>query len=224
MDTKIITVINQKGGAGKTTTSMQLAGSLSRRGFDVLVVDADKQNTSVRWSSSADEENPFPATVISLAEAGKNIHREIHKQIGKYEIIIIDCPPSVDSPIGGSALVLADLAIVPVVPSPPDLWASINISQLIEQAALMNTDLKSYLLVNRMQPNTSLSKDVMEVLPEFNMPIFETKFHQRTVFAESGMYGATVHDFGKKQKKAIEEVEALANEVLPLIDLPENQE
>src|SRR4051795_3748832 len=141
MPAKIISVVNQKGGSGKTTLSMQLAGALARRGHDVLIVDADPQGTATRWAASAEDEKPFPATVAGLAAAAGKVHREVKKYISRYDYIIIDCPPAVDSLAPQSALLIADLAVVPVIPSPPDLWASVGITKLIENARTVNEEL-----------------------------------------------------------------------------------
>jgi chromosome partitioning protein len=67
----------------KTTLSMQLSGSLARRGHDVLVVDADPQGTATRWAASAEDDKPFPATVAGLAAAGGKVNREVKKYVGR---------------------------------------------------------------------------------------------------------------------------------------------
>ena len=128
MTAKIIVVVNQKGGAGKTTVSMQLAGTLGRRGHKVLVIDADPQATATRWAASAAEGQAFPASLSGLSAAGGKVHREAQKYVEDYAFIVIDCPPAADSAVPQSALMIADLALVPVIPSPLDLWASVGSS------------------------------------------------------------------------------------------------
>ena len=123
MAARIITVCNQKGGSGKTTTCMTLAAGLAARGWDVLVVDADPQGTATRWGSSAPEETPFPATVINLAAAKANLHRMVRDHVEKFDVVLLDCPPAVESPATQSALLISDLALVPVIPRPGELWA-----------------------------------------------------------------------------------------------------
>jgi chromosome partitioning protein len=213
MKAKIIAVVNQKGGAGKTTVTMQVAGSLGRRGHKVLVVDADPQGTATRWAASADDNNPFPATVVGLsAEQGK-LHREVKKLMDNYQYIIIDGPPASDSPVAQSALMIADLALVPIIPSPLDMWASIGIKKAIEDASDINESLKSRLVVNQCQPNTCLAQDVLDLLPEFGIMMAKSQFHQRTVYRQCAVFGQTVHDFGSKAAPAIKEVELLIDEV-----------
>ena len=217
MKAKVIAVVNQKGGAGKTTVAMQLAGSLGRRGLKILVVDADPQGTSTRWAASADDSRPFPATVVGLSAAQGKLHREVKKLMDDYEYIVIDGPPASDSPVAQSALMIADLALVPIIPSPLDMWASIGIKKGIEDASDMNEGLKSRLVVNQCQPNTRLAKDVLDLLPKFGIKMAKSQFHQRTVYRQSAVFGQTVHDFGAKASPAIEEVEMLVKEVLELL-------
>lgn len=131
MPAKIITVANQKGGSGKTTVSMQLAGTLARRGYRVLVVDADPQATATRWAASASDDIPFPASVVGLSAANEKVHREVRKFIDDYSVIIIDCPPAADSQVPQSTLLVADLVLVPIIPSPLDMWAAVGIKQVI---------------------------------------------------------------------------------------------
>lgn len=217
MTAKIITVVNQKGGSGKTTLSMQLAGALARRGHKVLVVDADPQGTATRWAASAEDEKPFPASVVGLSAASTKVHREVKKFVGDYQYIIIDCPPAADSPVPQSALLVADLALVPVIPSPLDMWAAVGIREVIANVGDINEDLKSRLVINQLQPNTTLAKEAMEVLPEFGIELCRTYMHQRQVYRQSAVFGQTVHDFGSKAAAAVEEIESLTNELLALL-------
>jgi len=217
MTAKIISIVNQKGGAGKTTLSMQLAGTLGLKKYKVLVIDADPQATATRWASSAEDDKPFPASVSGLSAAGSKVHREVKKFVEDYDYIVIDCPPAADSPVPQSALMISDMAIVPVIPSPLDLWASVGIRQVIENISDINEDLMPYLMVNQCQPNTSLAKETLKILPEYGIPVMKTKLHQRTVYRQSAVYGGTVHNLGSKASPAIKEVDSLAQEVLKIL-------
>ena len=217
MTAKIITICNQKGGSGKTTLSMQLAGTLARRKKKVLVVDADPQGTATRWAASAEDENPFSASVIGLSAANEKVHREVKKFVGDYDFIIIDCPPAADSPVPQSALLIADLALVPIIPSPLDLWASVGIRQVIENVSLINETLAARLVVNQCQPKTNLAKETLEILPEFGIPVCKNYLSQRTAYRQSAAFGQTVQDFGSKAKDAIREIESLTKEILLIL-------
>lgn len=213
---KIVVVANQKGGAGKTTTSMQLAGGFAYIGRKVLVIDGDPQGTSVRWSAAAQDSKPFPATVVSLSAAGDKIHREIRNFIDNYDIIIVDCPPAAESNVAQSALLVADLCIVPVLPSPPDIWASVAIKEAINKATVINEEMQARILVNQLQHNLSLMKEIVPLLDHFNIPLFETTWGQRVAYKESAAIGQSVHALGDRAKQAIEEVNSVVKEIISL--------
>lgn len=219
MTAKIISIVNQKGGSGKTTVAMQLAGTLCLRGVNVQVIDADEQNSALEWAAMAPEGSPFPVRVCSLAKAGMKIHQEIKKLINDHEIIIVDCPPAADSPVAKSALLVSDVALVPFIPDGLNMLASIRIRDTIDAAKVLNQELRSLLVLNRVEPNTTLTKTVIDdLLPQFNMTIAQTKLHKRTHYAESVLSGATVHIFKSKAKEAIEEIEHLCDEILKFIN------
>ncbi|MBD2261032.1 ParA family partition ATPase [Pseudanabaena sp. FACHB-2040] len=219
MAAKIIAVVNQKGGSGKTTTTMQLAGAISRRGKKVLVVDADPQGTATRWAASAEDEDPFPASVVGLSAANEKVHREVKKFIDDYDCILIDCPPAADSPVPQSALLIADLALVPIIPSPLDMWAAVGIRQVINNVSELNETLTARLILNQCQPKTTLAQESLEILPEFGIPLAKANIQHRQVYRQSAVFGQTVHSFGAKAAAAIKEIENLTDEVAAIISL-----
>jgi chromosome partitioning protein len=220
MPAQIIAVVNQKGGAGKTTVSMQLAGTLGRRGRKVLVIDADPQGTATRWAASAADEAPFPATISGLSAAGDKVHREAKKYVDDFEFIVIDCPPAADSPVPQSALLIADVGLVPVVPSPLDLWASVGIGKVIDSLRDLNEALQPLIVVNQCQPQTAIAKEALEVLPQFGIPVLASRLHQRTAYRQAAVFGGTVHDLGPRAAPAIAEVDALTDEILAHLKAP----
>jgi chromosome partitioning protein len=217
MASKIIVVCNQKGGSGKTTLSMQLAGALARAGGRVLVADADPQGTATRWAASADDATPFPAAVTGFSAVGGKIHREIQKFVPNYDWIIVDCPPAVDSPVPQAALLVADLALVPVIPSPLDLWAAVGIKSVIANAMVINEALAARLVLNQCQATKTLAKEALEVLPQFGIAPCETFLGAREVYRQSPVYGQTVYDFGNRAAAATAEIESLAEEVRRIV-------
>jgi len=221
---KIIAVVNQKGGSGKTTVSMHLGGTLGLRGYKVQIIDGDEQNSAIAWASMAMEGNPFPAKIMSLAAAGRKIHQEIKKFYEENEYIIVDCPPAADSPITKSVLLVADLAIVPFIPDGLNMEAAVKIRDTIEDAKIMNPHLRGMLLLNRVEANTKITMEVVKLLPEFNMYKAKTKLQKRTHYAETFLLGATVHILKSKAKEAIEEIERFADEVIEFVNNSGNEE
>jgi chromosome partitioning protein len=214
---KIVTVANQKGGCGKTTLTMGLAGTLGVRGHRVLVIDADSQATATRWAAAADDDAPFPATVIGLAATPDKLHREIRKHIhGGYDFIIVDCPPSLESPAPQSAMLVSDLVIVPVIPSPADLWATQGMKRLIEHASALNESLHAIMVAN-MVPHTALGRDALCALKEFGLPLANGALRQRTAYRESAVEGVPVQGLGPRAREATAEINALTDEIHALL-------
>lgn len=216
METKVIAVVNQKGGCGKTTISMQLAGALGKDDCRVLVVDADPQGTATRWAANAEDDKPFPAAISGLGAAGGKVHREIKKYVGEYDYILIDCPPAVDSLAPQSALIISELALVPVIPSPSDLWAAVGIQELIERMQSINESLKARLVANMCQSNVSLNEEVLSVLKDFGVPKLESSLCLRTAYRQSAVFGGTVFNI-KAAGKAVNEIVAMKKEILSIL-------
>ena len=214
---KIIAFSNHKGGAGKTLGSMTLAGFLAKN-HSVLVVDADELQTATKWAAQADDAKPFPAAVVGLSAAGGKIHRELQRLSEQYDFIIVDCPPSVTSPIPQSVLLVSDLVIIPTRPSLADIWGVKDTLGLVERAKVLNENLNVVFLVNALTPRTQLGKDSLEVLQTMDGHLLKTVFRQRQAYAQSLVLGGTVFDV-PGAKDAQQEVTAMGNEVLELLGL-----
>lgn len=217
-NTKIITVANQKGGCGKTTITMQLAGALSRDNLAVLVVDADPQGTSTRWASSADESAPFLPHIAGLSAAGSRVHKEIKKYMGLYDYIIIDCPPAVDSITPQSALLVSDLVLIPIVPSPADLWAAVGIQELIERIQTTNEGLVARIVMNMCQANINLNQEILKQINTFGIDVTKATIHLRTAYRQSAVLGRTVFDIQGAEKASLE-ISRLKDEVIKLLSV-----
>lgn len=222
MTAKIIAVSNQKGGSSKTTTSLSVSGELGVRkrtgGGEnrILVVDADAQETAVAWARTAPDNRPFPATVIGMASYAGKMHREIQRHLENYDFIVIDCPPSVDAITAQSALLIADLVIVPVPPAPADLWSCQATLALIERIQVINPGLKAVLLATKIQ-RTTLSRAVLEELENFGIPLMKSRMAHRTAYQEAIIAGTTVAALGREARAAAIEVAELVDEILELL-------
>lgn len=205
----ITAVINQKGGAGKTTLAMNLAAGLVRRA-DTVVIDLDPQGSSLQWASTGGA--PFPATVKQVN--GKWDLQSLAQTFRAYRHIVLDCPPSLDSVASQQALRVCNVALIPVLPSPIDLWASLRLPQEIEEARKVNANLKAYLVLNQLEPKSALSAAMHDALAEFGIPVLEAAIRRRAAYRSAALEGVSVYQMGSRGVHAAAEIEAIINEVI----------
>ncbi len=205
----IYAFLNQKGGVGKTTLAIHLAAALSRRGSRVLLIDADPQQSAMKWSTFRAGENGF--SVIAMAKP--TLHKELPPIYADYSDIVIDGPPRVHD-LAKSIILAADLVLVPVQPSPADVWATSETIDLIDEARVFVESLKAAIVINRKIVNTVIGRDVREALSTLNTPILYSDLSQRVAFAEALNTGQTVLDLDPRGRAA-GEVNAFVNELVP---------
>lgn len=210
MPSRVITIANQKGGSGKTTVSMNIAAGLANRGR-TLVIDADPQGSASQWSNLASENKPFPVSVISIAG---NINNEVKRFSKDYQFIIIDCPPTLETDTSRVAMQAADTILVPILPSPIDLWASIRLAETIEQIKQTRPELNANLVINQLEPRSALSRAMQQALEEFNLPALKNNIRRRAIYRHVAIQGNSVYCAGKQAKAAVDEIEAVIEEIL----------
>ncbi|MDQ8188638.1 ParA family protein, partial [Pelagicoccus sp. SDUM812002] len=133
----IYSFTNQKGGVGKTTLALNFAGELAAQGRKVLFVDADPQSSALDWSHQRTEELPF--AMVALPKPV--VHREVAKLKENFDDIVIDPPPRTNEQ-SKSVVMASDLCVIPVQPSPYDIWAAQEILQLIKEAQIYKPEIK----------------------------------------------------------------------------------
>ena len=204
---KVIAVLNQKGGSGKTTIATHLARALQLQGSSVLLVDSDKQGSARDWSA-VNESNPV--TVIGLDRP--TLDRDL-KNISDKDFVVIDGSPQATD-LAVSAIKAADFVLIPVQPSPYDIWATSDLVDLVKQRIEMTDNkLKSAFVVSRVIKNTKIGSEVSEVLIEYGLPVLNAKIVQRIAYPNSAAIGKTVFETESKTSDAVAEMNALATEV-----------
>lgn len=203
----VITFSTQKGGAGKTTLSLHLAHVIALAKKRVLLVDADPQASAGNWSASRDDKPPF--AIVGMAQ--NTLHRDLPEIAKDYDHVVIDSPPRV-SALARSAILAADLVLIPVQPSSYDVWAAGETVELVREAQGFKPDIKAAFLINRKITNTAIAEDVRTALADYPFPTFKTAISQRVAFAESSA-GYTVLETALSGLAA-KEIQTLAKEIL----------
>ena len=208
----IISFQNQKGGVGKTTLSINVAAALALTGLRVLIVDSDPQGSVRDWASVREDTPPFH--VIGMDRP--TIHRDLPAMTENYDHIIIDAPPRV-SELARRAILASDCVVIPVQPSPYDVWAAKEIVAIINEAAVFKENIKSVFVINRKITNTAIGREVKDALQVYNLPVLDAQVCQRVLFAESAATGKTIFEVDPLSQAAME-IQTLTNEILKKYD------
>lgn len=204
----VIAVVGNKGGAGKTTLSVNLAAGLTRRA-SIAVIDADPQGSALQWRAIADDDQAVP-----VYGADPDLADQAEVLLNEFEYVVIDCPPSVHAPQTSAVLEFGDLALIPVQPSPVDLWATVHIEEAVTRAHETNPSLRSLLVINQLELRTTLSRLVREALTEIELPVADTALRRRAIYRSSALEGKSVFDMGRRGADAAEELDQLIREIM----------
>lgn len=204
---KIIAVLNQKGGAGKTTLSTNLARALQLGGDKVLLVDSDPQGSARDWNAAGEGEL-LPVIGLDRPTLAKDIQAILDNQ----DWLVIDGAPQI-AELAVAAIKCADVILIPVQPSPYDVWACEDLVDIIKtRQEVTNGKPKAAFIISRVIKNTQLSKEIGEALEGYGLPVFKHFTSQRVIFPKSAATGSTVLDVDETGEAAAE-IRAIAQEL-----------
>jgi chromosome partitioning protein len=180
---KVIALLNQKGGAGKTTLATHLAGEFAFAGSRVTLLDADPQGSALDWAQRrAQSGQKRLYGVFGLAR--DSLHQEAPQIALQADFVVIDGPPRVAA-LARSALLAADLVLIPVQPSAYDVWASHEMVQLVVEARVFRPQLRAAFVINRRVVGTVIGRDARSALADQPFTALNAEVSQRIVFADS---------------------------------------
>lgn len=207
----IIALLNQKGGVGKTTLATHIAGELTMQGSSVILLDADPQGSALDWTQRRSQ-NGLPRLFSAVGLARETLHQEAPELARRCDHIVIDGPPRIAA-LARSALLAADLVLIPVQPSPYDVWASAEMVSLIREAQVFRPALRAAFVINRRVGTTVIGREARNALTDQPLPSLLSEVRQRIVFADSVARGQLARELDA-DSNAAREIAALAAEVL----------
>lgn len=204
----IIVVGGIKGGSGKTTVATHLAVMRSAAGADLLLVDADDQETAMDFTQLRTEQLG-DAGYTSIKLTGPAVRTQVAKLHEKYDDIVIDTGGR-DTASQRAAMSIADLLLVPFVPRSFDIWTIEKVSELVGLLQPVNPNLKAWTFINRADPRGSDNSDAAEALRENpGIDFLEVSIGTRKAFGNAAAQGLTVGELKPPDPKALEEIQAL---------------
>jgi chromosome partitioning protein len=204
---KVVAVLNQKGGSGKTTIATHLARAFQLDGNDILLVDSDPQGSARDWAAVREDQ---PVPVIGIDRP--TIERDL-KSVAQKDLVVIDGAPQA-AELAVSAIKAADFILIPVQPSPYDIWAAADLVELIKtRIEVTDGKLAAAFVVSRAIKGTKLGTEVTDALLGYGLPVLDARITQRVSFPTTAAEGTTVLDTDPTGDAA-HEIRRLAKEVL----------
>jgi chromosome partitioning protein len=206
----IVAFLNHKGGVGKTTLALHVAGAWAAQGKRIVVVDTDWQGSALDWSEQRTKEG-LPRLFDVLELAHDALHAEAAEIARDAHHVVID-GSSHSVALMRSAMLAADLAVVPAQPSPFDGWASSETLRLLQEARLFRPQLIARFVLNRCVARSLIASEIAAVLAKHDPPALAARVGQRVAFADAARTGRLVSEMPRSELAA-REVAALAAEI-----------
>ena len=207
----LIALWGQKGGSGKTTAAIAIAAELLARGKRVLLVDADPQGTARTWADVAAEAKRPTPTVVAMG-AKMHLPGQLDALAGSYDFTVIDCPPR-HGDVQRSALMIADLAILPCGPAAVDVWAMTEPVEIIREARKLRQDLRVFALVTRRVSRAAIGAAARQALEALGLAVLRSELGFRIAYQEAPAAGLGIAQYAPRSSAALE-VRSLVDELL----------
>jgi len=206
----VVSFLNQKGGVGKSTLSINVAACLAGRGR-VLLIDADKQGTSSTWASLRDA-SPFQ--VVTMAR--ENMARDAIALAAGFDFAVIDGPPHAEG-ITRSCIIASDIVVVPIEPGGASRWSSDVTVRQLNEACEAKPTLKCGFVESRKIAGTVLGREARTMAADAGLKLLRAEIEQRVAFAEAMTMGQTIFEWAGSSRGMFE-IRDLTDELLEMLD------
>lgn len=211
----IVVVGGTKGGTGKSTVATNLAVVLAQSGRDILLVDADRQETASDFTAMRNQTRPEGAGYSCVALAGRALVSEVRRLAPKYQDTVIDTGGS-DAVAQRAALAVCDLYLVPLAPRSFDIWALNNVVALVEEARAVNGHFRACAFLNRADAQGADNRAAAEIIKaQPALELLPAALGNRKTYAKAATSGLAVTELRPKDEKAIAEINALVACLVP---------
>lgn len=208
----VVAIVNQKGGTGKTTLSINLASAFAEV-YPTLLVDADPQGSALDW---ADSRATPQMNLDACGVEPSRLLRDVRNFRSRYVWIVIDGPPGIGR-VSADAVRAADIVLIPSKPSPFDVWAASDIVEAVKaRQETIGGIPKGYFVITMARPRTLLVGQVNAALAEYELPILESRTTERVVYPMTAIEGKSVLD--GRDRTAQSEILAMRDEIERLSD------
>lgn len=209
----VVSILNQKGGVGKTTIAVNLAAAFQKDGYKVLLVYSDPQGSTRDWHE-ANEGSVLPVVEI---DRDATMEKDLVAVAGNYDLAIIDGAPQI-AKLSTAAVKISDLVIIPCQPSPFDIWTTADLVEIIRaRQQITDGSPKAAFLISRMMVGTKLSNEVRDALKGYDLPVLKATTSQRVAYPTTAANGSTVL-VGDSNCVAKKEIVAIKNEILEILN------
>jgi len=206
----ILVIGGIKGGSGKSTLAANMAVLAARVGKDVLLIDADPQETTATWAAARSEQTAELAPITTVSIVGKTIRDELKRLAGKYETIIVDAGAR-DTTTQRAALSVAQTVLLPFPPRGPDLWTLNAVAQTVSDVRTINDGLRALAFVNRADPIGNDNAEAEAAFAEHAETIeaAPVRVGNRKGIAIAHLLGLAAVEAQRPDAKAVAELDAL---------------